>query len=108
MITGRTLSQGRSAITGKDTEAYRREVSTLQMNPRDMERLGVSEGDRVSVKRGGRAVTLTVRRAVEEVAEGVAYLPYGEKASKLSSGDTEAAGMPLMKGIEVDVDALED
>ncbi len=90
-------------MAGKETDAYRREVSSLYMNPRDMDKLGIKEGDHVLVRSNKKTVELTAMRAIEDLKEGVAYLPIGQKASELCSAETNSVGMPLLKGVEVEI-----
>ncbi|MGH7352335.1 MAG: molybdopterin dinucleotide binding domain-containing protein, partial [Candidatus Methylomirabilales bacterium] len=50
LITGRTTKQGRSIHLGKESKEYVDEVSSLEMNPADMEALQIKDGDRVRLK----------------------------------------------------------
>ena len=47
LIPGRTSKQGCGISEGKFTAGYQSETSILQVCPKDMQRLGLSEGDRV-------------------------------------------------------------
>ena len=49
LIPGRTSKQGCGVSEGKFDEAYQHEITTLQVAPADMKRMGLANGDRVRV-----------------------------------------------------------
>src|SRR5438132_572545 len=50
LIPGRTSRQGTTLNEGKFTQGYVEETSTLLMNPEDMARLALKNGDRVRLR----------------------------------------------------------
>jgi formylmethanofuran dehydrogenase subunit D len=50
LITGRSTDQGRYINIGKDTDEYRKMVSTLWMSSMDLDQLGLSVGMSVIVR----------------------------------------------------------
>ena len=101
LITGRTTKQGRSVHLGKESKEFLEEISTLQMNPKDIEVLGLQEGGQVRLStRDGSAV---VKFKKGDVPQGLVFIAYGGFINALVGSDTQATGMPNTKGIEVEV-----
>lgn len=104
LIAGRSLKQGTSLNTGKESSKYKEAVATLEMNRDDMTRLELQEGDNVKLKTSeGQA---TVRCQSANLPEGMAFIAYGPVSSQLMGGETEASGMPNSKGFEVEVERV--
>jgi len=101
LITGRTAEQGRSLHTGKDSEAYRRATTVMDMNPEDMERLGVAEGENVRVRTQDGQAAVVVRAGT--LPPGIVFIPMGPTANALIGAETEGTGTPLFKGLTVEV-----
>lgn len=108
LIPGRTSRQGTTLNEGKQTADYLDEVSTLQVSPGDMQRLGLSDGDRVrlSTEQGEVVVPCKAARG-DELPEGVLFISYGPVSSQLMGGDTHGTGMPDSKGFDVMLEKLE-
>lgn len=105
LIPGRTSRQGASMNAGKETDDYRAEISTLQMNPADMTRLGLVNGDQTVLRTAQGQVTVTVQAAkhADDLPEGLVFLPYGRLSSQIASAETQGTGMPESKGFEVEI-----
>lgn len=101
LITGRSTKQGSSAHLGKDAQEYRDEISTLQMNLKDMETVGLQDGGQVRVKSNYGSMVATVKKV--DIPQGIVFIPYGELSNALIGPDTQATGMPDSKGITVEV-----
>ena len=108
LIPGRTSRQGCGISEGKFGEAYQSETNTLQVNPEDMQRLGLSEGDRVRLigEFGRIEVAITAAKG-DELPPGVLFIAYGDLSSRLMGGDTHGSGMPTSKGLDVELQRLE-
>jgi formylmethanofuran dehydrogenase subunit D len=108
LIPGRTSDQGCGISEGKFQEKYQTEINTLQMAPSDMERLGLTKGDRVRlISDGGAQVEVPVTPAKkDELPEGLLFIAYGDISSRLMGGDTHGSGMPTSKGIDVQLEVL--
>ncbi len=102
LVTGRTVSQGDAMEKGKTEEEFMKACAVVELDARDMERLGVKEGEPVRVKTSEGELVLLARRAAGE-QEGVAFVPLGPWANYLIGGGTEATGMPPFKVIEAEV-----
>jgi formylmethanofuran dehydrogenase subunit D len=107
LIPGRTSRQGTTLNEGKLTKGYVEETSTLQMNPDDMARLGLKNGDRVRLRSEQGQVELPCLGAkAGELPSGLLFMAYGDLSSRLMGGDTHGTGMPNSKGIDVELERV--
>jgi formylmethanofuran dehydrogenase subunit D len=103
-ISGRTTKQGRQINIGKDKAEYDEIVGTLQMNPHDLAQLGLSPGNPVRVR--SEWGTATFKCAQGDLPAGMVFVPYGPPTCHLLSAATGGTGMPIQKGLEVDVEPV--
>jgi formylmethanofuran dehydrogenase subunit D len=109
LIPGRTSDQGCGISEGKFHTKYQTEINTLQVAPGDMERLGLSKGDRVRLTSQQGQVEVAVTPAKkDELPEGLLFIAYGDISSRLMGGDTHGSGMPTSKGLDVQLEVIED
>ena len=109
LIPGRTSRQGCGISEGKFGETYQSEINTLQVNPDDMQRLGRSAGDRVRLTSDHGQVEVAITAAKgDELPAGILFIPYGDLSSRLMGGDTHGSGMPTSKGLDVQLEKLEE
>jgi formylmethanofuran dehydrogenase subunit D len=108
LIPGRTSKQGCGISEGKFNQEYQEETNVLQVAPEDMERLGLSPGDRVRVssESGQIEVAVTPARA-GELPPGILFIAYGDLSSRLLGADTHGSGIPTSKGLDVVVEKIE-
>jgi formylmethanofuran dehydrogenase subunit D len=108
LIPGRTSDQGCGISEGKFQEKYQTEINTLQVAPGDMQRLGLSKGDRVRLTSElGQDVEVAVTPAKkDELPEGILFIAYGDISSRLMGGDTHGSGMPTSKGLDVQLEVI--
>ncbi len=106
LIPGRTSKHGTSLCEGKDKTAYRDEINTLLVNPDDMQRLGLADGDRVRMWNAFGDVVVSCKSGKEELPAGVLFISYGDNSSKLMSGETHGTGMPDSKGLDVYIEKV--
>ena len=107
LIPGRTSRQGAGISQGKFGKDYQDETHSVQMTPQDMERLGLSAGDRVRLSsQTGQVETVIVASKGDELPSGMLFVAYGEVSSRLMGGDTHGSGMPTSKGIDVQLQAV--
>jgi formylmethanofuran dehydrogenase subunit D len=77
------------------------------MNPGDMGRLALQNGDRVRLRTGQGAVELACQAAkANELPSGLLFLPYGDLSSRLMGGDKHGTGMPNSKGFDVELEKV--
>lgn len=101
LIPGRTAKQGTALNEGKHTDNYKTEISLLKMNPDDMARLELSDGDTVRMWNDHGSVTVPVATGKDELPPGLLFISYGDKSSQLMPGETHGTGMPDSKGLDV-------
>ncbi len=107
LIPGRTSKQGCGISEGKYGENYQSEVNTLQVSPSDMERLALSDGDRVRLKGEHGEIDVAIKAAKKgELPSGMLFIAYGDMSSRLMGGDTHGSGMPTSKGLDVELTVL--
>lgn len=109
LIPGRTSEQGCGISEGKFLDKYQQQINNLQVAPGDMQRLGLSPGDRVRLTNSElrQQVEVSVVQAKgDELPEGLLFIPYGDISSQLMGGDTHGSGMPTSKGIDVELEVL--
>lgn len=104
LITGRSTKQGTGISIGKKQEEYQTATSVLQLNPDDMARLELSDGDTVRLRTLHGQATVTCR--CENLPEGVAFMAFGPATSRLVGGETHATGMPDSKGFEFELEKV--
>jgi len=104
LIPGRTSKQGTSLNEVNYTRNYKDEINTLKINPGDMERLSIGEGDRVKMWNEHGAVVVPCLSGKEELPPGLLFISYGDISSKLMPGETHGSGMPDSKGLDVFVE----
>ncbi len=107
LIPGRTSRQGTALNEGKYTDGYVDETSTMQVNPDDMQRLGLVDGDRVRMWNDVGDVTVPVKTSKgDELPCGMLFISYGDISSRLMGLDTHGTGMPDSKGLDVWIERL--
>lgn len=109
LIPGRTSKQGVGISEGKYGETYQNEITRLQVAPEDMQRLSLSDGDRVRLTSefGQIEVAVTPSKG-DELPAGLLFIAYGDLSSKLMGGDTHGSGMPTSKGMDVQLEVLSE
>jgi formylmethanofuran dehydrogenase subunit D len=101
LITGRTREQADGLHRGKGTEAYRQATELVEICAEDMARLGIDEETLVRVRTSAGAVEVPARAG--ELPSGLVFMPLGPAANALIGTETESTGIPLFKGLEVEV-----
>ena len=102
LVTGRTVKQASGLHKGKDTDAYRRAVTVVEMNPEDMARLGIGEGRLVRLHTSAGQVEAPVHAGALPLK--MVFIPMGPEANKLVGPETDGTGMPSFKGLTVEVE----
>lgn len=100
----RTAKQGVQVNVGKESDEYKEIVTTLSIHSKDMEALGVSDGESVRVESEFGEAEFRCKQA--KVPEGMVFVPYGPPTCKLMGGNTDGTGMPTSKGWMVNVEPI--
>lgn len=102
LIPGRTSRQGAGISEGKFGKNYQEETRTLQVSPPDMARLGLKDGQNVTLtSQWGKIEVAIIAAKGDELPPGLLFIAYGDLSSRLMGGDTHGSGMPTSKGIDV-------
>src|SRR3990172_1223091 len=104
LIPGRTSKQGTSLNEGKDTDEYAREINTLLMNPNDMQRMGLADGNLVRLWNDVGEIVVPTKSGKEELPPGLLFISYGDRSCRLMGGETHGSGMPDSKCLDVFVE----
>lgn len=106
LVTVRSAKQGAEMMTNKLSPEYGLEISSLRINPDDMNELAVSEGQPVRLASPYGEVTVTCQPA--DVPRRTFFLPLGPVANQLFSGaHTDGTGVPDWKRQPVTIRACE-
>ena len=103
LVTGRSLRQGIGKELGKFSGEYLENASICELDPDDMEALGVVEGSRIVVSTAYGSATLRAVRSRQAPHKGIAFIPYGPWANLLTCPDTQSSGMPSLKGLDAEL-----
>lgn len=102
VVTYRDIFQSAALENSRFGEEYRKLSAVIKMDPEDIKKLGVSEGDTVVVKNTCGKVVVKVEESGYDVPhKGVAYMPNSPWSNALVSADTGGTGVPKYKIIEV-------
>jgi formylmethanofuran dehydrogenase subunit D len=105
LLSGRSLGQAKSRESGRFSEEYLRNVAVCELNPEDLESLGITQGQNVKVATKTGSVVLRAAIASQPLPRGVVFLPYGPWANMVIPIETYGTGMPSFKGIGAEVTA---
>lgn len=98
----RTTKQGQQISVGKDGDAYKSIVGTLNMHAEDMKDAGIESGGSVRVlSEFGEA---TFKCVAGKGPQGMIIVPYGPPTCHLMGRNTDGTGMPTSKGWEVEIE----
>jgi len=103
LISGRSIGQGRGKEMGKFSEQYFQSVAICELSAEDMKSLGIQEGESVRVKTAFGDVVVKANTSRQSLPKGVAFIPYGPWANRLTDPQTHGSGMPSLKGIEAEL-----
>ena len=98
LLTGRTIDQGCGKEHGKLSNEYFFSVAVCQMNYLDMREIGIHDGDNVKVTTDDGSVVVKAYKSNRLWKRGFIFMPYGPWSNVLMGSETDATGMPLLKG----------
>ena len=103
--TGRSLKQGETK-EAKTSRAYFEATAVCEMDPQDMEKLRLKEGDPVLVKTQYGEVIVAAKKSLDAPHVGIIFIPLGPWASMVVNPKTNHTGMPSFKGIPATISPL--
>jgi len=107
VLTGRSLAQGR-AKERKFSEEYMKASTACEVDPDDLESLGIQAGQNVRLVNGRGSVVLRAVKSSQAPHRGMVFVAYGPWVNVLMDPDSDGTGMPTLKGIEVEVEPAPD
>ena len=105
LLIGRSLLQGIGKEAGKNTDRYERAVSVCDMHPQDIEALALKPGENIRVSTPQGSVILKSASSSQIPKPGLIFVAYGPYANKLTDEETHSSGMPILKGLQAQVEA---
>ncbi|MCS7115695.1 MAG: molybdopterin dinucleotide binding domain-containing protein [Nitrososphaerota archaeon] len=105
LVTGRTISQGITREGKKKLREYMESVAVCELDPEDLGKLGVKEGEPIRVKTNYGTVIVSVKVSTQAPHPGIAFIPMGPWANEVIGQDTDSIGMPSFKGVEAEIEA---
>ncbi len=106
LLTGRTIEQGVSKEIGKASREYLESVAICYMDADDLKTLGIKEGTNIQLSTSFGSVVLKALKSPWNQRHGVVFVPYGPWANAIVDPETNSVGMPSLKGISVEVQAV--
>jgi formylmethanofuran dehydrogenase subunit D len=104
LISGRTIQQGVSMEGGKEKDKYRLACGIIEIDESDFKRLGVMKNTNVKVTSDFGSVVVKAIPATQGPHPGVAFIPMGPWANKVTSTETYSTGMPTFKGVPITIE----
>lgn len=108
LISGRTIGQGEAMERSKLSQEYTDKTAICELDPKDMAKLGVKEGDSVRATSETGDVVLKAVEATQGPHEGIAFIPLGPWANAITGTGSDSTGMPPFKGIPVKIEPAKD
>ncbi|MEM2447523.1 MAG: molybdopterin dinucleotide binding domain-containing protein [Candidatus Bathyarchaeia archaeon] len=106
LVSGRSLEQGLGKETGKFSKRYVNATAVCQMDPEDMSRLNIVEGDNVRISSQHGSIIVQAVKSRYAPHPGIIFMAYGPCVNSLTSPNTHGTGMPSFKGLEVEVEPV--
>jgi len=108
LLTGRSLSQGRTKEHGKLSEVYLQAVACCEVNAADLEKISVTHGQNIRVITEHGSVIVKSIAPTQALPQGIVFMPYSLWATQLSGPDTDGTGMPSYKGVPAMIESAAD
>ena len=97
--TGRTLRQGQGKEYGKLSERYWKSVAICEIDPDDLKKLDVKDGQPVRITTESGSVLVRAVKSARAPHPGRVFIPYGPWANVIIGSTTHGTGMPSYKGV---------
>jgi len=104
LLTGRTIRQGQGKEYGKLSERYWKSVAICEIDPEDMNYLGIKENQSVKITTDYGTVVVRAVKSLRAPHRGAVFVPYGPWASVVVNPKTHGTGMPSFKGIPATIE----
>jgi formylmethanofuran dehydrogenase subunit D len=108
LLTGRTLRQGQGKEYGKLSERYWKSVAICELDPEDLNRMGIKDGKTVKITTKHGSIAVRAVKSLRGPHAGKIFVPYGPWASAIVNSETNGTGMPSFKGTPAVVEPAAD
>lgn len=105
LITGRTISQGTTREGKKKLREYVESTAICELDPEDLGKLGIKEGDTIRIKTNYGTVVVRAKVSTQAPHLGIVFIPLGPWANEVIGSDTDSIGMPSFKSIPAEIEA---
>lgn len=103
LIPGQIVTHGSGPNEGEFRDVA--ETGPLFMNPEDMVRLQLKDGDLVRLHRDRGRIEIACQAAeAGELPSGIVFLPSGGRSGRRKAGVAHGTGMTTSRGIEVEIE----
>lgn len=106
LVTGRTIEQGVGKERGKASEDYFEAVAVCFVDAGDLKRLGIKGKTNVRVSTDYGSVVVKAMKSPRGPHPGLIFIPYGAWANIVVDPETDSIGMPSLKGIPAEIEAV--
>ncbi|SFM55706.1 molybdopterin dinucleotide binding domain-containing protein [Methanolobus profundi] len=104
IVTYRDVFQNTAQETSRFGEDYEKLSAVIKLDPKDMVKLSIKEGETVVVKNAfGKVVVTAQSSGHEEAHQGIAYMVNGPWSNALVPDETGGTGVPKFKDFEATV-----
>ena len=107
LTTVRTIEQGRSADSDKESKEYFDEAAIVLLHTEDMKKLSVENNKPVKIRTTYGEVVVKVKES-EETKEGIALIPVGLWANMTMGNSVQSNGIPLLKNIPATIESTDE
>jgi formylmethanofuran dehydrogenase subunit D len=105
LVTGRTISQGTTREGKKKLKEYMESAAVCELDPEDLGKLGIKDGDLVRIKTSYGSVVVRAKASTQAPHSGIVFIPMGPWANEVIGSDTDSIGMPSFKSIQAEIEA---
>lgn len=104
LVTGRTISQGTTREGKKKLKEYMESAAVCELDPEDLGKLGIKDGDLVRIKTSYGSVVVRAKASTQAPHLGIVFIPLGPWANEVIGSDTDSIGMPSFKSIQAEIE----
>jgi formylmethanofuran dehydrogenase subunit D len=107
LTTVRTIKQGKSADSDKESKEYFDEAAIVLLSTEDIKKLSVENDTPVKIRTKFGEVVVKVKES-EETKEGIALIPVGLWANITTGSSVQSNGIPLLKNIPATIESTDE
>jgi formylmethanofuran dehydrogenase subunit D len=105
LISGRTIAQGTTRDGRKTLKEYVDSCAICEVDPEDLGKLQIKEGDIVKVTTNYGTVAVRAVASTQAPHSGIVFIPMGPWANEVIGPETDGVGMPSFKSVLAEIAA---